>query len=71
MTAEASGPTFAGIAADANLLRPLERLVAADPDRVMAVVRHGDDLVEWTAKQTAEQVRAVARGLVACGVEPG
>ena len=71
MASEASGPTFAGIAADANLLRPLERLVAVDPDRVIAVVRHGDHLVDWTAKQTAEQVRAVARGLVACGVEPG
>jgi long-chain acyl-CoA synthetase len=69
--AEASGPTFVGIAADANLLQPLQRMAAADPDRVIAVVRRGDDLVDWTAKQTAEQVRAVAKGLVAVGVEPG
>ena len=71
MTVEARGPDFAGIAADANLLRPLQRLVENDPDRVIAVTRRGDDLLDWTAKQTAEQVRAVAKGLVARGVEPG
>jgi len=71
MTTEASGPEFVGIAADANLLQSLQHLVATDPDRVIAVARRGDDLVDWTAKQTAEQVRAVAKGLVARGVEPG
>ena len=53
MTVEARGPDFAGIAADANLLRPLQRLVENDPDRVIAVTRRGDDLLDWTAKQTA------------------
>ncbi len=71
MRTEAEGPMFEGVAADANLLRPLQRLFERDPDRVVAVTRHGDDVVDWTAKQTAAQVRAVAKGLVACGVEPG
>ncbi len=71
MRTEASGPRFGGIAADANLLQPLQRLVDRDPDRVIAMTRLGDHFVDWTAKQTAEQVRAVAKGLVACGVEPG
>lgn len=71
MTTEASGPAFGGIAPDANLLQPLQRLEANDPDRVIAMTRDGDHFVDRTVKETAERVRAVARGLVACGVEPG
>ncbi len=71
MRTEASGPTFEGIDVGTNLLQPLQRLVERDPDRVVAMTRDGDHFVDWTAKQTAEQVRAVAKGLVACGVEPG
>ncbi len=71
MNTEASGPLFVGVAADANLLQPLQRLVERDPDRVVAVEHRGDDLVDWTAKQAVEQIRALAKGLVACGVEPG
>ena len=71
MRTEARGPVFEGIDADANLLQPLRRLVERDPDRVIAMTRHGDHLADWTAEHTAEHVRAVAKGLVACGVEPG
>ena len=71
MRTEARGPAFEGIDADANLLEPLRRLVERNPDRVIAMTRHGDHLVDWTAEQTAERVRDVAKGLVACGVEPG
>jgi long-chain acyl-CoA synthetase len=69
--ATAEGPTLKAIAADANLLQPLQRLLARDPESVVAVTRHGDQLIDWTAKQMAEQVRSVAKGLLACGVEPG
>jgi long-chain acyl-CoA synthetase len=71
MKNEASGPTFEGISTDANLLRPLQRLVEQDGDRVIALTRQGDRFVDWTAAQTAERIRALAKGLVACGVEPG
>jgi len=71
MRTEATGSTFEGIAADANLLQPLRRLLERDPDRVVAVTRSGDQLVDWTATQVADRVRAVAKGLVASGVEPG
>lgn len=71
MRKEATGPTFDSIAADANLLQPLRRLLERDPDRVVAVTRRGDDVVDWTATQVVDQVRAVAKGLVASGVEPG
>ncbi|HSP30235.1 MAG TPA: AMP-binding protein, partial [Ilumatobacteraceae bacterium] len=71
MKNEASGPAFGGIGPDANLLLPLRRLVEQDGDRVIAMTRDGDHFVDWTATQTAARIRAVAKGLVACGVEPG
>jgi long-chain acyl-CoA synthetase len=71
MQTEVSGPAFGGVAADANLLRSLQRLLEIEPDRVIALEHRGDDLVDWTVEQTAEQVRAAAKGLVACGIEPG
>jgi long-chain acyl-CoA synthetase len=71
MRTEARGPVFEGIDADANLLQPLRRLVERDPGRVIAMTRRGDQFVEQTAEQIAEQIRRVAKGLVACGVEPG
>jgi len=71
MKTEVSGPPFIGVAADANLLQPLQRLAEHDGDRVIALTREGDRFVDWTAEQIADRVRAVAKGLVASGVEPG
>ena len=71
MRSEASGPTFGGVGAGANLLQPLRRLVEQDSDRVIAMTRDGDRFVDWTVAQTADRIRSVAKGLVACGVEPG
>jgi long-chain acyl-CoA synthetase len=71
MKTEVSGPPFDGIGADANLLQPLRRLLERDGDRVIALTRDGDRFVDWTARQVADRVRAVAKGLVARGVEPG
>ena len=68
---EANGPGFAGIAPDANIVRALERLVERDPDRVIAMTRDGDHFVDRTVAQVAAQVRALAKGLGACGVEAG
>jgi long-chain acyl-CoA synthetase len=71
MLREATGAAFSGIADDANLLQPLRRLLERDPGRVIAATRDGTDVVDWTAGQIAERVHGVAKGLVACGVEPG
>jgi len=71
MSAQAAGTTFEGVDAKANLLQPLRRWAERDPDRVVAMERAGDRVVDWTARQTAERVRAVAKGLVASGVAPG
>jgi long-chain acyl-CoA synthetase len=71
MQTEVNGPAFAGVGSGANLLQPLQRLVEQDPDRVIAMTREGDRFVDWTNAQLADRIRAVAKGLVACGVEPG
>ncbi len=71
MKTEASGSPFGGVGPDVNLLQPLQRLVEQDGDRVIAMVRQGDEFVDRTAAQIADRVRAVAKGLVACGVAPG
>jgi long-chain acyl-CoA synthetase len=71
MQTEVNGPVFAGVGAGANLLQPLQRLVEHDADRVIAMTREGDRFVDWTSAQLADRIREVAKGLVACGVEPG
>ena len=71
MVKETSGPEFVGIEPEANLLEALERLLDRDPDRVIATTRAGDVFVDWTVKQTTSAVRAMADGLIACGVEVG
>jgi len=42
-----------------------------EPDRPMYLLRSGDDWADVTAKQFDDQVRAVAKGLVARGIEAG
>ena len=71
MVLETTGPPIEGIELGDNLLQPLQRLLDRDPDLVLAMTRRGDEFVDWTVKQTAAQARAVAKGLLACGVEPG
>src|SRR5690606_33463382 len=41
------------------------------PDRPVAAVRTGDRFVDVTARELLDRIRAVAKGLVASGVEPG
>jgi long-chain acyl-CoA synthetase len=71
MQIEVNGPAFAGVNSGANLLEPLQRLVKEDGQRVIAMTREGDRFVDWTSAQLADWIRAVAKGLVACGVDPG
>ncbi len=71
MLTEASGPDFPGVRPDASLLDSWNRLVEQRPDRVVGMTRDGDHFAESTAKQLGERVRAIGKGLIACGVEPG
>jgi long-chain acyl-CoA synthetase len=71
MQIEVSGPEFAGLDSSVNLLQPLQRLVDEDGQRVIAMTRDGDRFVDWTSAQLSDLICAVAKGLVACGVEPG
>lgn len=71
MVREARGPGFAGIDVDAHVVEALERLFERDPDRVIAMTRDGDRFDERTVAQTAAHVRALAKGLVSCGVAAG
>ena len=71
MTVEAIGPAFAGIDDRANLLQPLRRWAAEDPERVIARARARDGFEDWSAGRVDARVRSLANGLVACGVEPG
>jgi hypothetical protein len=55
-------PPFEAFAPNANLLRPLQDLLALDGDRVIAMTREGDHFVDWTAAQILARVRALAKG---------
>ena len=49
----------------------VERVAGESPDRVMLRRRLGDDWVDVTAAEFRRQVVALAKGLIASGVEPG
>lgn len=55
----------------AHLLEPVLRWGQEEPDRPVAASRRGDSL-EWiSAGEFLARVRALARGLIACGLAPG
>ena len=68
---EATGPAFTPLAADAHLLRPLIERAAANPTAPVAAYRRGDEFVDVTAAEFLERVRALAKGLIATGVDEG
>jgi long-chain acyl-CoA synthetase len=68
---EATGPTMAALPARSHLLEPVMRWAEKDPDRPLAAVRTGDGFVDVTAGDFHERVRALAKGLVASGIEMG
>ena len=55
----------------AHLLQPVIERAARDPGRAMAAYRDGDHFVDVTAGEFYERVRRLAKGLIACGVQPG
>jgi long-chain acyl-CoA synthetase len=68
---EATGPALDPLPDDASVLQPLVAVGTDEPQRPLFAVRNGDGFVDVTAGDFLAQVRRVARGLVAAGVEPG
>ncbi len=54
-----------------NLAEILKSAVAAGPDAPVAAYREGDGFVDVGTKEFGDRVRAVARGLIASGVDAG
>ena len=68
---QVTGRDMDAIPKDAHLVRPLMEWAAREPDRVLAAYRDGDRFVDVTAAQLFERCRALAKGLIASGLEPG
>jgi len=67
----AVGPALATLGADEHLLAPLLAFAAEEPDRPAFAVRDGAGYRDVSAGEFVGQVRRVAAGFVAAGVEPG
>ena len=70
-TADASGAPLARTGAPDNLSGLLAQRLARDPDGTLIERSSADGWVPVTVRAFADEVRAVARGLVARGIEPG
>jgi long-chain acyl-CoA synthetase len=54
-----------------NLLEPVIQRAEKEPGRAVAAYRDGDHYVDVTAAEFYERCRAVAKGILASGLEPG
>jgi long-chain acyl-CoA synthetase len=72
---EYSIPALAEIPATANLAKAVFRRAAEQPEAVMlrrpGPAGHSGEWVDVTARQFREEVTALAKGLIAAGIEPG
>ena len=68
---EISGPELALLPASAHLLEPILRRVRDEPTRPMLAFRDGDGFVDLSVIECYDRVRAMAKGLIASGVEAG
>jgi long-chain acyl-CoA synthetase len=68
---EYTSPGEVQISPDENLTASLWKAAEQHPDRPIVAVRVGDGFVNWTTRQFVEQVKGVAKGLMASGVEKG
>jgi len=68
---ESSGPYMDSLSPDTNLLEPVIQRAEREPGRVVAAYRDGDHFVDVTAGEFYERCRAIAKGIVASGLEPG
>lgn len=68
---EMTGPSMDPLPDHAHLLEPVVRWATETPDRVIASYRAGDAFPPVTAATFLGRVRAIAKGLLAAGVERG
>jgi len=68
---EYTTPGETEVSPDENLTDALWSAAASSPTRPALAHRVGDRFVEWSTQQFAEEVMAVAKGLMALGVEQG
>ncbi len=68
---EYAGPSMDPIPKDAHLLRPLVDWATREPERPLAAYRDGDRFVDVSAADAYRRVRAIAKGLIAGGLERG
>ena len=66
-----TGPAMEPIPKDAHLLQPVMTWAASEPDRALAAYREGDRFVEVTAHELYQRCRALAKGFLAAGLQPG
>jgi long-chain acyl-CoA synthetase len=68
---DTSGPPMDAIPPGTNLLEPVIQRAEKEPGRAVAAYRDGDHYVDVTAAEFYERCRAVAKGILASGLEPG
>ena len=68
---EYTSPGEIAIDPSENLTRALYAAAERKPDHPALAHRVGDRFVEWSNRQFADEVLAVAKGLVATGIRPG
>jgi long-chain acyl-CoA synthetase len=68
---EYTSPGEVAIDPSDNLTRALWAAAEQSPDRAAVAHRVGDRFVEWSNRQFADEILAVAKGLVAEGIHPG
>jgi len=68
---EPTGMGEMALAADAHLLQPLLNHARRTPERTLLSTRSGSQFLPHTAREVAQTVRGLARGLVALGIQPG
>ncbi len=66
-----TGPGHLKVSPKENLTTSLWRLGQERPDRPAVAYREGDEFLTWTTRRFVDEVRAVARGLMGLGIEPG
>lgn len=71
MPTEVSGPPLDSLSGSDHLLAAIESHAVAHPDRPLVSVRVGDRFVDRSTGEVWDRVLALARGLIAAGVEPG
>jgi long-chain acyl-CoA synthetase len=66
---EYTSPGEIPVSPDENLMDALWESARTFPDRPAVAHRVGDRFVEWSTRQFVEEIRAVAKGLMAIGVQ--